>query len=128
MDSAMPPISSGLPEKDREVLELSDGSGVTKIEKEIDLTKEVPSWASMAKDKKVLKKFEVEIISKDGKNKVQFPEGILSESTPLWEDFVVGKFLDIAAHIAKVHTVVNKIWSYGNRKLRWEYTMWMLGR
>lgn len=33
---------------------------------------------------------------------------------PLWEDFVVGKFLDVAPHIAKVHMVLNKIWSYGD--------------
>lgn len=26
---------------------------------------------------------------------------------------MVGKFLDLAPHIAKVHVVVNKIWKYG---------------
>lgn len=103
MDSAIPRNSAEPPERDREVLEFSDGLGEAKIVKEIDLKKGVPSWVSVAKDKKVLQKYEVEITSKEGKNKVQFPDGILSESTPLWEDFVVGKFLDINPHIAKVH-------------------------
>ncbi|KAF8115343.1 hypothetical protein N665_0028s0005, partial [Sinapis alba] len=33
---------------------------------------------------------------------------------PLWEDFIVGKFLDISPHVAKVHMVLNKIWKYGD--------------
>ena len=48
------------------------------------------------------------------------PEEILVDSTPLWEDFIVGKFLEIAPHISKVHMVVNKIWSYGDPKSKVE--------
>ncbi|KAL0669336.1 hypothetical protein Bca4012_032040 [Brassica carinata] len=42
------------------------------------------------------------------------PNDVLTTSTPLWEDFVVGKFLDITPHVAKVHMVLNKIWKYGD--------------
>lgn len=35
-------------------------------------------------------------------------------------DEVVGKFLDVAPHIAKVHMVVNKIWCYGDLKSKVE--------
>ena len=78
------------------------------------------SWVSAAKDKKSVKKYvveismkyEVKISMKDGKHTVAIPNEVLVDSTPLWDDFVVGKFLDLAPHMAKVHMVVNKIWSY----------------
>lgn len=59
----------------------------------------------MAQNKKSLKKYEVKVTTKDGKHKVEIPDDILTDSTPLWEDFVVGKFLDISPHVAKVHMV-----------------------
>ncbi|XP_018462341.2 uncharacterized protein LOC108833412 [Raphanus sativus] len=71
-------------------------------------------WVSVAQERRSLKKYDVEIKSVDGKNKVVIPDDVLSDVTPLWEDFVVGKFLDIAPHLAKFHMVVNKIWSYGD--------------
>lgn len=74
------------------------------------IVKESKSWVSVVEDKKV-KKYEVKVSTKDGKHSI--PEEILSDSTPLWDDFLVGKFLDLAPHMAKVHMVVNKIWSYG---------------
>lgn len=33
----------------------------------------------------------------------------------MWEDFLVGKFLDNAPHIAKIHAIVNKIWAMGDK-------------
>ena len=72
------------------------------------------SWVAMARDKKCLKKHDVEVLTKDGKHRVEIPGEILKDSTPLWGDFVVGKFLDLAPHVAKVHIVVNKIWRYGD--------------
>lgn len=51
---------------------------------------------------------------KDGKHLVEIPEEILESPTPLWEDFVVGKFMDLAPHVGKVHMVLNKIWKYGD--------------
>ncbi|KAL0876303.1 hypothetical protein Bca101_026008 [Brassica carinata] len=72
------------------------------------------SWVEKAKDKKRFKKYEIKVSTKDGKHKVEIPDEVLTDSTPLWEYFVVGKFLDLAPHVAKVHMVVNKIWSYGD--------------
>lgn len=40
---------------------------------------------------------------------VEIPDEILDNSTPLWDDFVVGKVLDLVPHVAKVHMVLNKI-------------------
>lgn len=45
---------------------------------------------------------------------MEIPDDVLTTSTPLWEDFVMGKFLDITPHVAKVHMVLNKIWKYGD--------------
>lgn len=72
--------------------------------------KSTGSWVSVAQDKQVLKKYEVNISTSDGTKLVEIPDGILDNATPLWEDFLVGKFLDMAPHVAKVHVIVNKIW------------------
>ena len=45
---------------------------------------------------------------------MEIPDVVITDSTPLWDDFVVGKFLDLAPHVAKVHMVLNKIWRYGD--------------
>ncbi|CAH8383330.1 unnamed protein product [Eruca vesicaria subsp. sativa] len=71
------------------------------------------SWVSKAHDNKILRKYEVEVSTKDGKNKVEIPDEVITDSTPLWDDFVVGKFLDISPHPAKVHVLLSKIWKYG---------------
>lgn len=78
------------------------------------------NWVAAATDKKVLKKYDVEISTKDGVHKVEIPDEILDNSTPLWDDFVVGKFLDLAPHVAKVHMVLNKIWCYGDPSVKVE--------
>ena len=57
---------------------------------------------------------------KEGKHTVEIPDDVISDSTPLWEDFVVGKFLDLAPHVAKVHMVLNKIWKYGDESTKVE--------
>lgn len=51
----------------------------------------------------------MEVSNKDGVNMVEIPDEILDNSTPLWDDFVVGKVLDLVPHVAKVHMVLNKI-------------------
>ncbi|KAL0713652.1 hypothetical protein Bca4012_020630 [Brassica carinata] len=117
MGSADLPSSSDPPERDREVHDGVEDSGIETGSGNVDLTKvdlkeEAPKWVSVAHDKRSLKKYEAEVTTIDGKNKVVIPDNLLSDATPLWEDFIVGKFLDISPHIAKVHMVVNKIWSY----------------
>lgn len=71
-------------------------------------------WVAVVADKKSLKKFDVEVSTKDGVHTVEIPDEILENSTPLWEDFVIGKFFDLAPHVVKVHMVLNKIWRYGD--------------
>ncbi|XP_013589064.1 PREDICTED: uncharacterized protein LOC106297349 [Brassica oleracea var. oleracea] len=118
MDSASPPGHINSPmraENDRKEVQ-----GLDSLKKglEVDQVRSVDSkgasWVEVAQEKKVLKKYDVEVSSKDGIHKVEIPDEVLENSTPLWEDFVVGKFLDLAFHVAKVHMVLNKIWKYGD--------------
>ena len=107
METAIPPDLTVVPEgvRGEETAEV----GRSQIEKKLD-----QSWVSVAQDKKSLRKYEVEISTKGGKQKVEIPDAVVTDSTPLWDDFVIGKFLDLAPHLAKVHMVLNKIWRYGD--------------
>lgn len=129
VDLALPPDRTGPLEDDKgetEDRKLGENLGgkdcevdlketdLGKTDRDGDLKKSVPSWVAVAADKKALKKYEVEVSTEDGVHTVEIPDEILENSTPLWEDFVVGKFLDQAPHVAKVHTVLNRIWRYGD--------------
>lgn len=37
------------------------------------------------------------------------------EANPLWDDFVILRFLETAPHVAKVHVILNKIWAFGEK-------------
>ncbi|KAL0687617.1 hypothetical protein Bca4012_087294 [Brassica carinata] len=67
------------------------------------------------RQEKSLKKYDVEITMKDGISSVVVPEEIFVDPSPLWEDFLIGKFLDKTPHIGKVHAIVNKIWTLGDK-------------
>lgn len=88
-----------------------------------EIRSEVPakgSWVEVAKEKRVLKKYEIDINEKEGQKVVEIPDGVLENANHLWEDFLIGKFLDTAPHIARVHAVVNKIWTQGEGPQRVE--------
>ncbi|KAF8063888.1 hypothetical protein N665_1178s0003 [Sinapis alba] len=42
---------------------------------------------------------------------VMVPEEVFVDPSPLWEDFLIGRFLAKAPHVGKVHAIVNKIWA-----------------
>ena len=114
MNSAAPPGSPASPEADLRGEARDEGSTVGMARLVADLKKVVPSWVSVAQDKRSLRKYDVDVANKDGLLSVEIPDDVLTSSTPLWEDFVVGKFLDLSPHVAKVHMVLNKIWKYGD--------------
>ncbi|KAL0727335.1 hypothetical protein Bca4012_023428 [Brassica carinata] len=72
-------------------------------------------WVSVAQGKQVLKKFEFEMLESEGKKSIEVPSMIIEKGNPLWEDFVVARFLETAPHVAKVHMIVNKIWAFGEK-------------
>lgn len=119
MDLANPPGSISILEDRSGVSEVKDGEKV-EGKSEGEMKSKGQAWVDVAQDKKSLKKYEVEVTTKDGKHKVEIPEDVFTGSTPLWDDIVVGKFLDLAPHIAKVHMVLNKIWSYGDTSTKIE--------
>lgn len=78
------------------------------------------SWVGAVQGQKVLKKYVVEVTLKDGIGSVLVPEEITKDVAPLWDDFLIGKFLDTAPHIAKVHAIVNKIWNLNDKSQKIE--------
>lgn len=59
-------------------------------------------------EQKGLMKYEVNVVMKDGVGSIMVPDEV-KDASPLWDEFLMGIFLDKAPHIAKVHAIVNKI-------------------
>ncbi|KAL0837967.1 hypothetical protein Bca101_089857 [Brassica carinata] len=74
------------------------------------------SWVTAAQEKKILRKYDLAITESEGQQTVEIPDEVINNANPLWKDYLIGKFLDTAPHIARIHAVVNKIWSYGDKK------------
>lgn len=85
-----------------------------------NLTKEVKnsSWVSKAQSGSVLTEHVMKFGSEEGREFIEVPDGVLENSVPLWDDLVVGNFMDTAPHVAKIHVIVNKIWPLGNQSIK----------
>lgn len=77
-----------------------------------------PSWTSVVQSKTSLSRHEFSFKEVDGGKAVEIPDDVIEESVPLWEDFLIGKFLAAAPHVAKVHVIVNKIWTLGDKSIK----------
>lgn len=73
------------------------------------------SWVSAVQSKQVLKKYEFEMSESERKKSVEVPTEVIEKANPLWEDFVIARFLETAPHVAKVHMMINKIWAFGEK-------------
>lgn len=51
----------------------------------------------------------------EGQFNVEVPDEVVVNANTLWEDFLIGKFLDTTSHLARIHAVVNKIWREGGK-------------
>ena len=80
------------------------------------------SWVTVAKQKQVLKKYDLEVSNSEGRQSVKVPSEIVDEANPLWKDFVIARFLETAPHVAKVHMILNKM---GKRRRRSMCTKWI---
>lgn len=76
------------------------------------------SWVKAAQSKHVLVSHDVKVEVVDGQEMVEIPDDLLVNTVPLWEDFLEGRFLDPAPHVAKIHIIVNKIWPLGNKNIK----------
>lgn len=77
-----------------------------------------PSWVSVVQNKQTLSKHNLNVSITDGAPTVVIPDDVIEDAPPLWEDFLIGKFLTKAPHVAKVHVIVNKIWTLGDKSVR----------
>lgn len=76
------------------------------------------SWVSIVNNKPSLSQHDVEVALVDGSESVEIPDAVIQNSVPLWEDFLEGRFLAPAPHVAKIHVIVNKIWPLGDKTVR----------
>ena len=76
------------------------------------------SWVTVAKQQKGLKSYDLEISVLEGKQSVNVPSEIVEKANPLWDDFVIARFLETAPHVAKVHMILNKIWMFGEKSMK----------
>lgn len=79
------------------------------------ITPHTKSWILVMKEEKVLKKYEIDISDLEGNQSVIVPSEIVDKSNPLWDDFVIARFLETASHVAKVHVILNKIWAFEDK-------------
>ncbi|KAF8113095.1 hypothetical protein N665_0057s0045 [Sinapis alba] len=79
------------------------------------VTKKGAWLAAVQQGQKGLKKYDVAVTLNDGVGSVEVPDEVFQDPSPLWEDFLIGKFLEKSPHIAKVHAIVNKIWALGDK-------------
>lgn len=56
-------------------------------------------WVTVAQEKKVLRKYELQITESEGQKSVEIPDDVINNANLLWEDYLIGKFLDTAPHI-----------------------------
>ena len=93
-----------------------EGLGMAAKSQSGSTTSKGMSWVTAAQEKKILRKYDLAITESEGQQTVEIPDEVINNANPLWEDYLIGKFLDTAPHIARIHAVVNKIWSYGDKK------------
>jgi len=69
-----------------------------------------------AAQKRVFSQQKFVVSEVDGCEKVIVPKEVFIGAKPIWEDFVIGKFLNAKSpHVGKIHMIVNKIWRLGDR-------------
>jgi len=74
--------------------------------------------------KRIFTQQKFEVVEVDGCKKVVVPTKVFVGAKPLWEDFIIRKFLNTKdPHVGKIHMIVNKIWRLGDRSSLIESTI-----
>ena len=94
---------------------VESGSETSKVEpvKQLNL-----SWVKVVENGPFLSEHVLEIGVCEGQKVVEVPDDVISESVPLWDDLLEGRFLDKAPHVARIHFIVNKIWPLGDKSIK----------
>lgn len=76
------------------------------------------SWVNIVKkNKSFLTNHVVEVSGMvNGSAVAEIPDEV-QNSVPLWKDFLEGRFMSDAHHVAKIHVIVNKIWPLGDKSI-----------
>lgn len=73
------------------------------------------SWVKVVQ-KHVFSQQKFVVSEVNGQEKVIVPKEVFLGAKPLWEDFLIGRFLSTKApHVGKIHMIVNKIWRLGDK-------------
>ena len=102
-------------EKDEEVQNLA---GEIKGKKQGPWTKVQGSYAAAVQKNVEMQKVELAIEEIDGLPTARIPNSVFEDAHPLWEDFLVGRFLAKAPFIGGIHALVNKIWTLGDKSVQ----------
>ncbi|ESQ30698.1 hypothetical protein EUTSA_v10012394mg, partial [Eutrema salsugineum] len=76
------------------------------------------SWASVVQKDSEMTHYDLKVEEIDGMPTAIIPNSVFQDSPPLWEDYIVGKFLSKAPFVGKVHALVNRIWTLGDKTLK----------
>ncbi|KAG7578003.1 Reverse transcriptase domain [Arabidopsis thaliana x Arabidopsis arenosa] len=76
------------------------------------------SWVAAVQNTVETKKVELEVEEIDGMPTARIPDSVFEDAQPLWEDFLIGKFLAKAPFVGGIHALVNKIWTLGDKTVR----------
>lgn len=75
-------------------------------------------YVKAVKKKHILENHGVKVEVVEGTEMVEIQDELLIKTVPLWEDFLEGRFLDHAPHVARIHIIVYKIWPLGNKNIK----------
>ncbi|XP_024014456.1 uncharacterized protein LOC112088412 [Eutrema salsugineum] len=75
------------------------------------------SWASVVRTRTEMVHYDLTVEEIDGIPTTTLPGNALKDS-PLWADFLVGKFLSTAPFVGKIHALVNRIWTWGDKTVK----------
>ena len=96
-----------------------DSTGV-KDDPPPEIQQKEKTWVKVVQKKQVLKKYEFKVSISNGKHSVEVSSEIIEKANSLWEDFVIARFLETAPHITKVHMILNKIWTFGDKTQKFD--------
>lgn len=76
------------------------------------------SWSLVVQNNAEMTKYDLQVEEINGMPTAKIPDSVFKNSSPLWEDFLIGKFLAKAPFVGKIHALVNKIWPLGDKTVK----------
>lgn len=77
----------------------------------------VSSWANVVQTKKSLKKYDLNISNQNGINLVMVPDEFFKDSSSLWADFLISRFLATAPYELRFMQLLIRFGLWENSKI-----------